>query len=86
MKTGKDLFGVYHTENKPRSRRALLIQDLSDLIGVPFKNVFNECWHLKEDWGNDILQGIYEDVKRTGDNTTYRALKLRELINKSRGK
>ena len=71
---------------QPTSRRALLIEDIAGLINVPFKNVFNECWHLREEWGCDILQSIYEDVKRVGDNQAYRALKLRELINRSKGK
>ena len=88
MKTISEHLKSYTEERKgkPTSRRSDLIQSIADSIGVPFKNVFNEVWHLHDDWGCDVLQMILDDVLRTGDNLNYRALKCRSLIDKSKKK
>ena len=76
----------FKKKGRPTSRRADLIQSIADALGVPFKNVFNEVWHLKDEWGNDALQFILDETLRTGEKVEWRALKCRELIDKSKGK
>lgn len=88
MKTTKDILHSYtvEREGKPTSERSYLIQQIADALRVPFKNVFNEVWHLRDKWGCNILRMILEETLRTGDKIEYRALKCRELIDKSKGK
>lgn len=88
MKTTQELFSGYAIKRKgvPTSRRADLIQSIANALQVPFRNVFNEVWHLKDEWGNDILQYILDETLRTGDNVTYRGLMCRKLIDKSKKK
>jgi hypothetical protein len=70
----------------PNSRRSDLIDQLAKSIDVPFQNIMRETYHLKDDWGCDILQNILDDVLSVGDNKDMRARKLRELINASKPK
>jgi hypothetical protein len=86
MKTTAQLFEGYalKKQNKPTSRRAYLIQAIADTLGVPFMNVFKEVWHLKGEAGCDVLQIILDDTLRSSDRIEWRALKCRELIQKSK--
>lgn len=88
MKTTQELFNGYVVKRKgvPTSRRADLIQSIANALQVPFRNVFNECWHLKDEWGNDILQYILDETLRSGDRIEWRAIKCRELLDKSKKK
>lgn len=88
MKTAQDLFGNYTFKKvgQPTSRRADLIQQIANALQVPFRNVFNEVWHLRDEWGCDVLQMILDDTLRASEKVEWRAKKCRELIDKSKGK
>lgn len=89
MKTTAQLFEGYKViekKGRPTSRRSDLIQLIANALQVPFRNVFNEVWHLKDEWGCDILQNILDDTLRASEKVEWRAIKCRELIDKSKGK
>ena len=82
------LFGNYEIkkQSRPTSERSDLIQQISNVTGIEFKLLLRETFHLKDDWGNRILQIILDDTLRYSTEKSWRRWKCAELVGNSKAK
>lgn len=86
VKSAVELFSGYkiHKRKGPTSERSDLLQQICDATGIPFKLLLRETFHLKDDWGNEILRLVLEDSLAYSSEREWRRVKAAELIRKSK--
>lgn len=79
-----DIKDLIQFKKKPISKRTLLLQDICDATGIEFGVLLHSTMHLKDDWGYDILMGIYEDTMQCSSERKWRRIKCAELVRKTK--
>ncbi len=73
-------------KGQPKDERAFLIQELCNVTGIDFKLLLRNTFHLKDEWGKDILRMILQDTLSYSSEREWRRWKCAELVRKSQGK
>jgi hypothetical protein len=71
----------------PKSKRALVIQDMADLVQMPFPTVMRKTFHIPGgEVGTKLLKSIYEEAMMEDDKDggKWRRIKLWQLIKKTK--